>query len=750
MRAYDFLPKKPEKKPMRWHAGEKSTLFVGGVACKCVDANKFGYVLAPVNDPDSTFPVSIEEFEKIADQHSFRFEKERMTADQSLAVLAAPVKAMMDLPKEDRDYVKWQIDAIQKFLKQEREGSASRYGPSLEKALKKIQRELNDRKTKTKRRRGGRGKAPAHTLVGPKQFLIWVDRFLRYGPLGLLPQYHESGRHGPRYNNDEYAKLFEYVAKYLKPEPPSITSLHRDMGTEIAELNVERERLGLPLLKVPGANLLGEKIGELSDFDVMAAHKGVPYAINYFRAARGGVLDLVRPMQRVEIDEWEVHLHTLVTDMGFWGSVRPELQAEAEKTRVWVAAAICCTSRVIPALVIAPRTGSQNTLTLIRMMFKDKTPMARAVGAATPWEYRGYPDLIVADGGSSNVNDDVQFVCSDMGIAFKVPQGEKPTQRGKIERFLRTIDIRAIFRFSGRTFSNPVKKGKYDSLARACVTVDELCALLVRFIVDEYHNSEHGGLDGEMPRQVWLRASKKCPPTLPPDREKIRTTFGFDDNADLQSSGIRVFGNWYWTPSVQKIFEQSGHVKVDYRVDTEDLGAISLKTDKGWLTVIGPDTMNGVSLRVWKDAQADLRRQNLAFQEMVKRVVQRAIRFAMDLDAETRARLLAQYQPMTREDFQIARLQNWINIPKADELDRAPEIQPDLFGGRVKVGTPPATPRASAPAMPEQPADDAAPAASRPPRNPPKTRKTKSASPPADRASARKPSRPWTIKDRKQ
>jgi putative transposase len=386
MRAHDFLPKKlpQEKKPARWHAGEKAILFVGGVACKCVGANTYGYVLAPVGHLEDTFPVSVEEFDRIKDQHTFRFEKERMPVDQSLAILAAPVKAMMDLPKEKRDYVKWQIDAIRKFIAMEADGTASRYGPSLEKAMRKIQRELSERKTKAERQRGGRGKVAAHKLVGPKQFLIWIDNFLTSGPLGLLPNYQACGRHGPRYNDDEYAKLFEYVAKFLKPEPPSVASLHRDMGTEIAEMNVDRERLGLPLLRVPGKGLLGEKIAEIDKFDVIAAHDGVPYAVNYFRAARGGVPDLVRPLQRVEADEWKVHLNTLVTEMGFWGPIRPELKAEAEKTRVWVGAAECCWSRVIPALVIAPYTGAQNTLMLLRMMFMDKTALGRAVGAEHP------------------------------------------------------------------------------------------------------------------------------------------------------------------------------------------------------------------------------------------------------------------------------------------------------------------------------------------------------------------------------
>ena len=762
MRAHDFLPKKnpPSKKPARWHVGDNKVLFVNGEPCRCIEESRYGYILAPVDDLDSTFPVSLEEFEKITKQHSFRFETERMDINKSRAILRAPVSALMDLKKEDRDYVKWQMTAIRMFFAMEQKGTASRHGPVLEKALAQIEKELNGKKKKTKgarRQRGGKAKAKKHTLVGPKQFLIWVDNFLKFGPIGLLPRYHECGRHDPRLVAEERQILREFALKHLKPEPQSAETIHGDMETAITALNVERAAATPPLppLRVPGIGMLREYIRGFDRFDVMAAHKGLPEAINYFRAARGGVPDLVRPLQRVEADEWLVHLATLAIDHGLWEPLRPELQEQAKKTRVWLAASICCTTRVLPALTIARAAGSQSTRMMLRMMLTDKTALGLAVGAEIPWEYRGTPDVFAVDEGSSNINDDTEFLCTDLGIGLKVPQAEKPTQRGKIERFFQTLDIRSIARFSGRTFSNSVKKGKYQALARACVTIDELCALLVRFILDEYHNTPHAGLGGDAPRQVWLRATKKCPPTLPPDRNKIRTVFGEDMKATLEPSGIRVFGNWYWTPSVQKLFEARGSVEVDIRVDTEDLGAISLKQDKGWLTVVGPEVMDGVSLKVWEDAQKQLRREQAAFREMVKPVVQGAIAYAMKADVETRKRLLVQYRPMTGADFENARKLNWINIPKTDaELDRAPDTQPDLFAGKVKVGTKPATPRANAPATPEQPLDAAVPAAGRARSGPTKPRNAKpkanSASLPAERAPARQPSRPWIIKDRKQ
>ena len=129
-------------------------------------------------------------------------------------------------------------------------GTASRHGPVLEKALAQIEKEINGKKKKTKgarRQRGGKAKAKQHTLVGPKQFLIWVDNFLKFGPIGLLPRYQECGRHEPYYVAEERAILREFALDHLKPEPRSAEMIHGDMETAITALNVERAAATPPL-----------------------------------------------------------------------------------------------------------------------------------------------------------------------------------------------------------------------------------------------------------------------------------------------------------------------------------------------------------------------------------------------------------------------------------------------------------------------------------------------------------------------
>jgi hypothetical protein len=750
MRAHEFLPPKPrrQRRAMRWHFGKTDIVSIHGIPCVCVKNDEAGYVFARIDDLTITFKLSRDEFEDVRDLQSFRFERDGMDPDKALAALQAPVRSLMDLPADERHYVQWKVRACEKFLCMQARGLVSKYKPSLKAALKTIQRELDEEGRKAarngKRPRGGwhrHDRPGSYPMVGPDQFRKnWLKRYFTKGPLGLCDRYHNCGNHDPYYNPEEYEVLLKYVWKYLSPERPSIAELWRDMDEEFGATNAERRRAGLPDLRVPDDDLLRIEIGRLPKFDVVAARHGEEFARNMFRPVVGGVPDLVRPMQRVEADDWLTHLHVLATEVKLWEWISPDLREKAKPVRATLSAAICCTTRCLPAVTLSLGGNSSNTRMLLRMCLTDKSSIAQFVGCETPWEYGALMNLFVVDEGTPFVNDDSQAICTDLRIAFKSPQAETPRQRGKIERWFQTMDIRGIARFAGRAFSNPVMRGKYEALARACVTVEELAALIVRFIVDVYHNSPHAGLGGETPRACWLRLSKRKPPTVPPGRDQIRRAFGQDFTATVQSSGIEIFGNWYQSREAQQVFETQGNVEVIVRVDSEDLGAISLRRPGGWLTVLGPEIMNGVSVAVWEAALADLRRQNKDLQNLVKPVVHHAIAYAKMGDEATRKRLTILYRPMSAEDFVRARARMRIGVRYRDEDSRAPQAQPDLFAGALPTGN--AAPKA-ADASPDIPAGDAKPR--------PKA-KRKSANRPATngRTAPRAPqkTRNWTFRGR--
>jgi hypothetical protein len=772
-RAHELLPPKPprSRQAVRWDIRETAVLSLMGEQCVRKKCDKNGFLFETLSEPKRTISLTFEEFDLLKDGYEFDIDHVGATPGKAAAVLHSDEDMITKLDDDERELVKHKLIAVQKFLALQARGAASRYRQNLAPVLAKMQEELFPRK----KTRGGKMGDPTFELVGPKRFLEWVDAYLEKGPLGLANQYNLCGNHEDRYSRNERAILMDCVYRYLSREAPTISSLWRAMESEIANINralikaagldlqdYEGEDLarvskdfkkhmdarGVALQTCPAVDLLRIEIRRLPPFDVVAARKGEEAAMRFFHPSKGGVEGLIRPMQRVEADDWKTHLHTLVMELRpLWDAISPELREAAPKKRCVFSAAICCTTRVIPAMTLALGAGAANTKQLLRMCVSDKTALARSIGCETPWEYRATMDTFVADEGSALLNAETSFVCTDLGIAFKSPQINTPQQRPKIERFFQTLDIRALLRFSGRAFSNPVVRGKYESLARTCVTVEELAALIVRFVVDEYHNLPHAGLGGQTPRQRWLELTKKRAPTVPPGPSRVRLAFGEKFDVTLQAQGIEIFGNWYTSPRTDWLFQNVPQRDYEVKVDGEDLGAISLLVNGRWETVRGPDVMKSVSVAVWEAALADLRRQNKDLQALIQPVVHRAVEFAQKADAEMRKRLSILYRPKTREELQALRTRTTQTVKYRAEVLKPPAGPLDILAGRIPVGT----------KAPPRDQDRAAPTPVQTPGEPVgETTRGKRAGKPKKRAkagesalapqSSKKPARKWVVK----
>lgn len=75
--------------------------------------------------------------------------------------------------------------------------------------------------------------------------------------------------------------------------------------------------------------------------------------------------------------------------------------------------------------------------------------------------------------------------------------------RGSCERVFRTINQSFLPLLSGRTFWDVVERGAYDSEANAVHTIDDLTNMLIRFVVDVYHETARSSLGGLSPREMW-------------------------------------------------------------------------------------------------------------------------------------------------------------------------------------------------------------------------------------------------------
>lgn len=666
---------------IRWHVADADKATIYGIPCKLIHDDTDGKIFQAIGDENTNFTFTHDRYEDLLDSQEFDLEPEGSSLKTAQAKLKAGVSSVSDLAKAQQALVHLREVAILKFRQMCADDEASRTEYLLDTVMDQIQAHVD-------------AEARKHGVVGitlPKahEFLKWVRWYDAMGTLGIVPRTQKRGNRKDRYCREVLLLVRKHAKIFLRGERPTRELAHGDLKVEISNINKVRRKAGQPDLPTPDYDFMCKAVSRLAPFDVAAGRHLEEHAKRKFHPSRGGVPNIIRAMQRIEMDDWECHLHNLAIEAELWESLSPEVQEAAEKTRCTLTVAIDCFTRVLPAVVLSLGPHSVNTKTLLRMCMTDKTPLAQAVGCETPWEYRGNPWNAAGDEGSPYLNSITKALCSTAGIEYISPQIETPQQRPKVERVFQTLEIRSLLRFSGRAFNNPQVRGKYEAEARAVTTVEELAHLLVRFIVDVYHNTPHDGLDGDTPRNFWLSETKKMGPRAS-GKPFLRRVFGERYKVTLHPNGIEIFGNWYTNPVLEKRARDLPERDYVVIVDEEDLGGITVEIEDGEpIEVVGPACMNGVNVDVWNMALASMRRGNKHVQDITEETVLRAIENAQEADTKTRARLAIRWRLKTPEELE--KLRNSIGPAIQHAAKRAvpgqPEKQVDMFAGSRRVGT---------------------------------------------------------------
>lgn len=336
------------------------------------------------------------------------------------------------------------------------------------------------------------------------------------------------------------------------------------------------------------------------------------------------------------------------------------------------------------------RISASATTSLLRetveMIFMDKSPLADAVGALSPWDQGGRPEMIVLDRGPNYVTDEVYDLLAALGITNLGAPAKKPWLRPFIERLFRTIHAGFLQRFSGRTFSDVVSKGENDAEGRASITIDEFLHWLVRWIVDIYHNTAHEGLGRRTPAEAWAQSQAACR-LQSVSREEMRKVFGVRLERKLDRSGIRVMGINYQSDALANLFF-SGLAGDTFEVSwwQRDIGAILVKiAPDRWITVPAADPM-------WIGASLDdlriLKYQMTAQREVTDAIKAKALVEIMG--ASYRAKALRGLLPLTVTGENFTRLgaefSRFMNTAER-QFDRGESA--DLFDGTVELAPPP-------------------------------------------------------------
>ncbi|SNT75891.1 putative transposase [Paracoccus seriniphilus] len=689
----------------RFAFGEFDEVIMDGISYRPSESNEFGYTFLRTDRSGVAESFTHAELSQRVTSGKLKHRRDAFLPEHAKRRLRMPTQELSKLSLKQQQKAKYHESLVRAFLEMESEGKVKRTEGSVKLALSEIK--FRAGKYLSVPSEGDPAPAGGKTMIVPtkisaSRLLKRVAAFSRDGMVALYGQ-GGQGRRSRRLGADELALLSQTVRNYLTMEKPTIAQVIEDVEHAFIAENLRRKELrerevageahgqSTRPLVMPSRETIRLEVRKLDPFEVDLARFGLEQARKR-NAPVGKGLELTRPLERVEMDEWKVDLQSFLATTGIWSILSEEEKAsfgleDGKKARWFLTAAICCTTRCIVAMKLSRAPSKRSAMQTIDMIVRDKGVWADAVGALSPWNMSGTPELIVTDCGSAFIDFDTRVGATDLGINIDAAPAGMPEFRARIERLFGTMSNNFIGRFTGRTFSNTVVKGDYDAEARAALTAEDLSEALVRWVVDVYHRRPHAGLNGETPLNCWNRLVGRYGVAPMPALELRRRALGTRLKRSVSKKGIFVLGIRYHSKELAHWFMHNTKKEVRVRWYSEELGAIAVELDGDWIEVPAVfERFRGERAQTWMLAVREIRASVAAQKKFDQEVIFQAMTRIREINSDALAR-----QGLFVDDYseeRVVQLEDQFLIGlEVDETPRTPRMRPISDGLGIDLST---------------------------------------------------------------
>ncbi|WP_246252482.1 Mu transposase C-terminal domain-containing protein [Allomesorhizobium camelthorni] len=360
------------------------------------------------------------------------------------------------------------------------------------------------------------------------------------------------------------------VQKYASVLRPTMGDICEDVELQLDRLNGSlRDEKPISV----SDKAIRRRLNAIDPFIRDFGRRGPDFALRKYTPVGKG-LNITKPLERVEMDDWEVDLHSLIVKSSVWKTLSKKERDSIPRTRITVTAAIDCATRCIVGFHATPYSPSAATAkSALRSTMIDKTPMALLAGAKSDWNMYGRPGFVATDGGPVFRGEFEEAVRRSR--VNRVLPDQDPRMRGTIEAFFRTFK-RLCRYFAGYAFKDVVEKGDYPAEKMASLTFDAVFRAAIVFIVDRYHHRKHRGLEGGTPYGAWQYLTRDgLSPSL--SDEQLIAAFGFSIPRSVDKHGISFLNLSYNSDELGKLYRLVDDEQVDAIVDPNDMGAILVR-----------------------------------------------------------------------------------------------------------------------------------------------------------------------------
>ncbi|MEH2468774.1 putative transposase [Nitrobacteraceae bacterium AZCC 2161] len=318
------------------------------------------------------------------------------------------------------------------------------------------------------------------------------------------------------------------------------------------------------------------RIHKIDPFIFDAGRSGLDRAIRKYSPVGIG-LSVYVPMERVEMDDWEMDLQSLLAKTEAWRQMSRAQKDAVTRERCTVTVGIDNATRCIVGYHLsALPPGSQNSKAALRTTMLDKSALAKLGGCKSDWPMFGPVHSLATDGGPAFNGKDFEEVVR-LSTIDRVMPNQDPRMRGTIEAFFRYFK-RVCRYFAGQTFANTVERGDYPAEKMASATFEAILQHSIRFIVDIYHHRPHRGLEGRTPYEMWKRLTANGVGVV--SSLQLTRAFSYKDARVIDKHGITSLALSYNSIPLALLGARTGRQLVPFFVNPLDLGEILVLVPK--------------------------------------------------------------------------------------------------------------------------------------------------------------------------
>lgn len=285
----------------------------------------------------------------------------------------------------------------------------------------------------------------------------------------------------------------------------------------------------------------------------------------------GSCIDNRFPLQTIMIDHTKLDI-ILLDDI-----------TNKEIGRPWLTIALDAYSRCIWGYHLGFQPPNADIVGLTIRMGSLKKDAIVNTFRLNEWPVYGIPFQIHTDNGKDFRSKLLERGCLANEINLFRRPVKQPHYGSYIERFFGTLNTQLI----RTTFSNTTQRGKYDSQKNAFLTIKQLEKILLKFIVEQYHNELHRAL-GVTPLEKWKQGLEagKVVPNEPKDEERFREDFLCfvepDGRRVIERDGVHFKDLVYYASELDILsrYEQNKQKKYYVRYDPTDIRCIYIYDDR--------------------------------------------------------------------------------------------------------------------------------------------------------------------------